>query len=84
MEMLIGPMGAHQASQREWLQRNCNYSPMLRFSLTDADERLFSIERWCYLGSVDDWYFLSGGKPLMTLAEEYVPHIGKESFFELI
>ena len=60
------------------------YSPMMRFTLTDFDNRLFSLERWCFLGSIDDWFFLAGPTPLPTLIEKYASHLGRESFFELI
>jgi hypothetical protein len=60
------------------------YSPMMRFTLTDLDNRLFCLERWCFLGSIDDWFPLAGPAPLPTLIAQYVKHLGKESFYELI
>lgn len=59
------------------------YSPMMRFTLTDFDERLFCLERWCFLGSIDDWFPLAGPLPLPTLIKKYVQHLGRESFYEL-
>lgn len=56
--------------------------PVLRFVLDDEEQRMFVVERMCYRGSVDGWYGLDGG-PLEELAERYIRHIGKESFFEL-
>jgi hypothetical protein len=64
--------------------RRARYEKMLRFTLTDASPRRFSAERWCFLGSIDNWYFLDGDKPLHHLLEAFVPHLGKESFFELV
>ena len=60
------------------------YSKQMRFELVDADERLFVVHRWCFRGSIDDWIFLNGPAPLSELVGEYVGHLGKESFFELM
>lgn len=65
------------------LIRHRAYSEMLRFELVDAAERLYAAERWCFLGSIDDWVHLDGPAPLSTLVEQYVPHLGKETFYEL-
>lgn len=69
---------------RERIIRNARYSKMMRFVLTDAAKRLFTAERWCFLGSIDDWHHLEFGKPLPVLLKKYVPHLGKESFFDLM
>jgi hypothetical protein len=68
---------------KDYLMRHARYSKMMRFVLTDEKSRSFAIERWCFLGSIDDWYFLSGGKTLPELVEKCVRHLGKESFFDL-
>jgi hypothetical protein len=60
------------------------YSPMMRFNLLDVDNRLYSADRWCFLGSIDDWYVLDGPAPLPKLMAKYVKHLGKESFYELM
>ena len=57
---------------------------MLRFTLIDEGERQYSAERWCFLGAIDDWFFLSGGNSLENLARRYLPHLSRESFFELM
>jgi hypothetical protein len=72
-----------QAS-RDYLTRRSRFSKMLRFSLDDPVKRLFSAERWCFLGSIDKWVQLTYAKSLPVLLEKYVPHLAKESFFELI
>jgi hypothetical protein len=80
----IIPMSAEVVrDHRDWITRNARYSKMFRFTLTDPDSRDFFAERWCFLGSIDDWFCLSGGK-LQSLILKYVPHLGKESFFELM
>jgi hypothetical protein len=64
-------------------ERGDLYQKVLRFTLVDEDARRFAVERWCFLGSIDNWVHLSGGGELAMLVERYVPHIGQESFFEL-
>jgi hypothetical protein len=61
-----------------------HYAAMLRFTLEDAEKRLFRVERWCFRGSIDDWFYLASGKPLEALARKYLPHLNRESFFELM
>ena len=60
------------------------FQPILRFTLMDENARLFSADRWCFLGSIDDWFPLSGYGELPKLVEKYCRHLGKESFFELM
>lgn len=58
--------------------------PMLAFSLVDEEKRLFRVARWCFLGSIDGWFPMSSGsKSLERQAERFLPHLEKESFFEL-
>lgn len=67
----------------DWYMRHANYSPMLRFHLHDEEERLYTADRWCFRGSVDDWIFIGGPGPLASLVGKFAPHLGEESFFEL-
>jgi hypothetical protein len=71
---------ALQAKTQEFL----TYSPMMRFTLEDEKKRLFSVDRWCFLGSIDDWFSLAGAGELSKLVEKCAPHLGQESFFELM
>jgi hypothetical protein len=59
------------------------FHQMLRFTLTDEKTRQFAVDRWCFRGSIDDWFPLGGGE-LPKLVEKYCRHLGKESFFELM
>ncbi|MGO8748659.1 MAG: hypothetical protein ACLQNE_22035 [Thermoguttaceae bacterium] len=59
------------------------FHPILRFTLVEETARRFSTARWCFRGSIDDWFPLGDGK-LRKLAEKYCSHLGKESFFELM
>jgi hypothetical protein len=66
------------------IQATLSYMPMMRFVLVDEDKRNFTAERWCFRGSIDDWIPLMGIGDLSTLVKKYTPHLGKESFFELM
>lgn len=58
-----------------------NYSPVLRFRLLDQGKRLFVAERFCYLGGIDDWTYLTGPSSLKKLADKYIKLLGTEEFF---
>jgi hypothetical protein len=80
----FGLPAGREASVREYLARRTNYTAMLRFTLTDAEKRLYTAERWCFRGAVEDWIPLSGPRPLVSLAKAYLPHLHRESFFDLM
>jgi hypothetical protein len=61
-----------------------SYSPMMRFTLVGEEPRRFAVWRWCFLGSIDDWFPLSGGGDLKKQVAKYCPHLGRESFYELM
>ncbi len=66
------------------LQRCAKLEPGFKFTLTSLEDRTFSTERYCYRGSVDDWWQLhSLPDTLASAAAKYLPHLGRESFFEL-
>ena len=58
------------------------YTPVMRFTLSDMEERLFRAERMSYLGE-GDWIDVEYGKPIEELAERLIPVLGTEEFFEL-
>jgi hypothetical protein len=58
------------------------YSPMLTFILDDKENRLFTAQRYCFRGAIDDWIDIDHGK-LAKLVRTYVKHLGNESYFEL-
>ncbi len=66
---------------------NQRYMKNMRFTLVDKNARSFRVQRWCFRGSIDRWIELyesrSEGK-LSDLLKRFCPHIGKESFFELM
>lgn len=73
------------ASNRDWLLKTSNYSPAFRLTLVDEPHRLFTIERWCFRGAIDDWIILRDRpQQLKELADIYFQHVGQESFYDLI
>jgi hypothetical protein len=58
-------------AHRDYLASQSRYSKMLRFSLDDPVKRLFSAERWCFRGRIDNWVPLAGFKSLPVLLEKY-------------
>ncbi len=64
------------------LRQGIHYSLMMQFLLEDTQRRLFTAQRYCFIGSVDDWIDI-GHSPLTTLVKRYVKHLGQESYYEL-
>jgi len=69
---------------REDSDRRARFSPVLRFTLADETRRTFFTERWCYLGSIDDWVEISSSGPLRRWVEWTVPKVGTDAFFDLL
>ena len=61
-----------------------SYMPVMRFVLEQNEMRLFRPERFCFLGSVEDWIDLGCPEPLKKLAAKFLKHLGKDSLFELM
>ena len=59
-----------------------HYFPMMQFLLEDEQRRTFTAQRYCIIGSIDDWIDIGHGQ-LTKLAKRYVKHLGQESYFEL-
>lgn len=68
---------------KELDERYAQFSPIMRFILEEPEERIFSPQRWCFRGSIDDW--ISAGSPakIETLAKKLVPKLGTDDFYEL-
>ena len=71
-----------RARRKERNARRPRYYPLLRFVLVDARERRFSVERVCFSGQ-SDWIRLEV-LPLSAAVMKYLPHLGRDSFFDLI
>ena len=68
---------------RRMYRKSLRYFPMMRFVLEEKKRRIFRVDRWCYMGCVDGWLELDGGK-LARLVEHYCHHLGKDSFYKLV
>ncbi len=64
------------------LRKVVHYSPMLVFQLVDVTRRTFQTQRYCFLGSVDDWIEIGKPGKLSTLVKKYVKHLGQDSYVE--
>jgi hypothetical protein len=69
---------------RDEIEQHGRFTPVLRFILNDQAQRTFRAERWCYLGSIDDWIDIGTPGPLARLARQMVPQLGTEAFFDLM
>jgi hypothetical protein len=73
-----------EAKLREGSLRSANFQAVMRFQLADRERRLFSAERYCFRGAVDDWIPISlDAAPLPALLKNFIKHLGKDSFFDL-
>jgi hypothetical protein len=84
LNILAPALARSEQGRAEYARRFGTYTAMLRFSLSDEDRRLFTAERFCFRGRIDDWIYLDGPGELEPLARKYLKHLGKESFFELM
>jgi hypothetical protein len=65
------------------LRKAIHFSPMLVFQLVNDTHRTFQTQRYCFLGSVDDWIEIGKPGKLSTLVKRYVKHLGQDSYVEL-
>jgi hypothetical protein len=75
--------GSRDTRVRAVVERALTYSPMLQFVLTDKAGRLFETQRYCFLGSIDDWISIGNEEKLTRLVSTYVKHLGEDSFYDL-
>lgn len=68
---------------RDRLVQESTYEKAMRFQLIQEEPRLFHVERWCALESIDGWIHLHGPDRLQSLADFYVEYLGQDSFHEL-
>jgi hypothetical protein len=80
----LGTFGGRKEAAKDAIMSQSVYMPMLRFALFGEVHRTFVAQRWCFRGGIDGWILLSGPRPLADHVAELAPHLGKESFFELL
>ena len=83
VELLKSAPGAKGMSVSDIANQFTTYSPMMRFVLVDAERRRFKVERYCFLGSIDDWVSIGRTDELPKLVKKYVKHLGQDSYYEL-
>lgn len=85
LQDFFSSFGLGRRRSEEVLTRHLSYTAMMRFVLRDAEKRTFAVERYCFRGRIDDWIplGLSRPGPLADLVREYVPHLGRDSFYDL-
>ena len=71
-----------RARRQEQNARRPKYYPLLRFVIADKHERHFAVERVCFSGE-NSWIRLEV-LPLSAAVLKYLPHLGRDSFFDLI
>lgn len=76
------PIGIPLEGALKLLEKFVVYEPFFKFELDDPEARLFSVFRMCYMTIDGEWMYLESGS-LEAFAKKYLPHIAKESFFEL-
>lgn len=85
-KMGVGGLGMrHRIGElRADMDRRAQFTPVLRFVLADAEKRTFHTQRWCYLGSIDDWIHVGSRGPLKRQARQWIPRLGTEALFEVL
>ena len=83
-ELFENISGSRPVDNKAILQQITSFMPVMRFILEEEAERKFRVERYCFLGSIDDWMDLGDSGRLEILVKKYVKHLGKDSLFELM
>jgi hypothetical protein len=84
LQQFYGRWGVRDSeSIQRAIDRTVSYSPMMQFILVDPEKRIFEAKRYCFLGSIDDWVHIGGPDTLSHLAEQYIKHLGRESYYNL-
>lgn len=72
-----------RAQMDDYDDRHAHYKPVLRFILDDAEQRIYHVQRWCYLGRIDDWIDTFKTGLIADLAPDVIPVLGTDDFYEL-
>jgi hypothetical protein len=87
LRKILGSAGFYIADVEQRLQleldRYTQFTPVMRFILDDEETREYHAERWCYLGSVDDWIYAGHSGKIDQLAKKLTPKLGTDDFYEL-
>jgi hypothetical protein len=77
------PMVAMRPNLKSVFNNILTYSPCMKFVLRDKEKRIFGTQRYCYLGAIDGWIDIGKPGALKKLVKKYIPHLGKDSYYEL-
>lgn len=67
---------------REEMERRDQFTPVVRFTLRDEAERIFTVEHMTYSGD-GGWMDLHSYGSIDMLARAVIPKLGTDAFFEL-
>jgi hypothetical protein len=82
-EELAGPFFRPRPGLFEKLQCGGSFSPAFRFVVRNKETRSFAVQRRVFRGEERWSWDLEHGK-LEALATRYAPHLGRDSFYELM
>jgi hypothetical protein len=85
LERLRKELGAMNLPARvaDRMRAASSFSPAMRFHLIDRERDTFAVQRWVSRGE-ERWSWTLASGPLEALVAKYTPHLGKESFFDLM
>lgn len=69
---------------QEHLDRSAQFSPVLRFTLVNPDEREFKAERRSYFGRGDKWITTGQWGRIEDLARRLIPKLGSDDSFQIV
>jgi hypothetical protein len=82
--MQILPPWIDKSKAEKFRKESTRYMPIMRFILKDKGKRMFSPERYCFRGRIDDWILIGTEDELHVLVKKFIKHLGRESFYDLI
>jgi len=82
-ELTVNGLPEDESALTAIIDKAVNYSPVMRFILEDDEKRTFIAERFCFIGSIDDWIYIGGPDSLKKLVGTYVGHLGNDSLYEI-
>ncbi len=82
-ELLKFALSKKEVDVEYLLAQVITYSPKLHFVLINEEKRIFMVERFCYLGSIDDWITIGKPDKLQNQVQKYIKHLGQDSYYEL-
>ena len=81
----IGQLSSTRLGElQEFLDQTARFKPVMRFTLSDEQKRTFYAERWCYLGSIDDWIHIGPSGSVHLLAQRFIPLLGTDALYEVL